>query len=464
MTASGTTPPAPPGLAPRDILRLGDGVVEMLDQTRLPGEVVTVTLLGWEEVVDAIRAMVVRGAPAIGVAGAMGVALAARRAAGGGLAAVKEEVARAAAALRDARPTAVNLSAAVDGQAALAAGHPGPPEALAAALADAARALHADEVERCERMGGHALGLISRGARILTHCNTGALATGGYGTALGVVRAAFAADPTVRVVVAETRPLLQGARLTAWELEREGIPYTLIADVAAATLMASGRVTHVVVGADRIAANGDVVNKVGTYGLAILAREHGIPLIVAAPTTTLDPFDAGRVGRRHRGAGRRRGAGPRPLRPPGGPGGGERGQPRLRRDARAAGLGHRDRGWGAPPTVRALAPRGGRHAPVSPLAHAARLPCAGGVHAEACPWDASSTSCSRRPAPPAACPGPSPAPAACAPSSRWSRRSARGAGRRYRYPWAGARAAAAGSPERGRRSHTRPRHRRSSRR
>jgi methylthioribose-1-phosphate isomerase len=288
VTASGTASPAP-GLAPRDILRLGDGVVEMLDQTRLPGEVVTVTLLGWEEVVDAIRAMVVRGAPAIGVAGAMGVALAARRAAGDGLAAVKEEVARAAAELRGVRPTAVNLSAAVDGQAALAAGHPGPPEALAAALADAARALHADEVERCERMGGHALGLMSRGARILTHCNTGALATGGYGTALGVVRAAFAADPTVRVVVAETRPLLQGARLTAWELEREGIPYTLIADVAAATLMASGRVTHVVVGADRIAANGDVVNKVGTYGLAILAREHGIPLIVAAPTTTLDP-------------------------------------------------------------------------------------------------------------------------------------------------------------------------------
>jgi methylthioribose-1-phosphate isomerase len=280
---------APAGLAPGDILRLGDGFVEMLDQTRLPAEVVTVTLRGWPEVAEAIRGMVVRGAPAIGVAGAMGVALAAARAPGDDLASAKAEVARAAAALRKARPTAVNLSLAVDRQAALAAAHPGPPTALAADLAAAARALHADEVERCERMGAHALKLLTRGARILTHCNAGALATGGYGTALGVVRAAFAADPTVRVVVDETRPLRQGARLTAWELEREGIPYTLIADSMAASMMASGRVSHVVVGADRIAANGDVVNKIGTYGLAILAREHGIPMIVAAPTTTLDP-------------------------------------------------------------------------------------------------------------------------------------------------------------------------------
>jgi len=293
-----SAPTAPAGLAPGDILRLGDGVVEMLDQTRLPGEVVTVRLRDWPEVVGAIRRMVVRGAPAIGVAGAMGVALAAGRASGGDLASAKAEVARAAAALRGARPTAVNLALAVDRQAALAAAHPGPPAALAADLAAAARALHADEVERCERMGRHALALLTRGARILTHCNAGALATGGYGTALGVVRAAFAADPTVRVVVDETRPLLQGARLTAWELEREGIPYTLIADSMAASMMASGRVSHVVVGADRIAANGDVVNKIGTYGLAILAREHGIPMIVAAPTTTLDlstPAGAGVV-------------------------------------------------------------------------------------------------------------------------------------------------------------------------
>ncbi|MGD9694178.1 MAG: S-methyl-5-thioribose-1-phosphate isomerase [Thermoleophilia bacterium] len=280
---------APPGLAPRDIIRLTAEAVEMLDQTRLPGESVTVSLADWPEVVEAIRGMVVRGAPAIGIAGAMGVALAALRSAPRGDADQRAEVARAAAALRAARPTAVNLAREVDRQAARAAAHPGPPQARAAALAGAARRLHEAEVDRCERMGRHALALVTRGARILTHCNAGALATGGYGTALGVVRAAHAADPTVRVVVDETRPLLQGARLTAWELEREGIPYTLIADSMAAAMMAAGAVSHVVVGADRIAANGDVVNKIGTYGLAVIAREHGIPVIVAAPTTTIDP-------------------------------------------------------------------------------------------------------------------------------------------------------------------------------
>jgi methylthioribose-1-phosphate isomerase len=278
---------APEGLRPHDILRLGDGEVVMLDQTLLPRDVAWVRLESWPAVVEAIRTMVVRGAPAIGIAGAMGVALAAMRGPDD-LAALRAEIAAASRALREARPTAVNLAWAVDAQSRLADGHPGPAEALRAALADAARRIHDDEVDRCERMGAHALALVSRGARILTHCNAGALATGGYGTALGVVRAAHAADPTVRVLVDETRPLLQGARLTAWELEKEGIPYTLIADSMAATMMAEGRVTHVVVGADRIAANGDVVNKVGTYGVAVLAREHGIPFIVAAPTSTLD--------------------------------------------------------------------------------------------------------------------------------------------------------------------------------
>ena len=275
------------GLAPHDILALGDGEVRMLDQTRLPSETITVTLRAWPEVVDAIRTMVVRGAPAIGVAGAMGVALAAQRGPRD-LAGLSDELARAGQALRSARPTAVNLAWAVDAQLALVAAHIGTAEELVTLLVDAARRVHDDEVERCERIGANALALIHRGARILTHCNAGALATGGYGTALGVVRAAHAADPTVRVIVDETRPLLQGARLTAWELEQEGIPYTLIADNMAATLMAEGRVSHVVVGADRIAANGDVVNKIGTYGVAILAREHGIPFIVAAPTSTLD--------------------------------------------------------------------------------------------------------------------------------------------------------------------------------
>lgn len=289
-TAGAGTGNAPPGLAPTDILCLEEAEVVMLDQTRLPGEVVHVRLGEWPEVVEAIRTMVVRGAPAIGVAGAMGVALAAQRAAMGGATSedARAEVARAAAGLREARPTAVNLAWAVDRLATSAAKYHGTAADLAAHLASAARRVHEDEVERCRLIGGHALALMTRGARILTHCNAGALATGGYGTALGVVRAAHAADPTVTVIVDETRPLLQGSRLTAWELEREGIGYTLISDNMAAAMMAQGRVTHVVVGADRIAANGDVVNKIGTYGVAILAREHGIPFIVAAPTSTLD--------------------------------------------------------------------------------------------------------------------------------------------------------------------------------
>lgn len=276
------------GLAPEDIIHLGDGEVVMLDQTRLPGEVVHRRLVHWEDVVDAIRTMVVRGAPAIGIAGAMGVALAAQHADHDDPAAHAAEIRRAAAVLREARPTAVNLAWAVDRQLALVDAHAGPTEHLTAMLRLAAKDLHRDEVGRCRRIGRNALPLIGRGARILTHCNAGALATGGYGTALGVIRAAHAADPSVRAVVDETRPLLQGARLTAWELARDGIPFTLITDGMVAALMAEGRVSHVVVGADRIAANGDVVNKIGTYGVAILAREHGIPVIVAAPTSTVD--------------------------------------------------------------------------------------------------------------------------------------------------------------------------------
>ena len=274
-------------LAPADIIALGDGEVRMLDQTQLPGELVTVTLRSWPEVVAAIKTMVVRGAPAIGVAAAMGMALAAQRGPSEP-AALNDELARAGQALRAARPTAVNLAWAVDAQLRIVAEHGGSVSELVTALATTARQIHADEVDRCERIGAHGRELIHRGARILTHCNAGALATGGYGTALGIVRAVHAVDPTMRVIVDETRPLLQGARLTTWELGREGIPYTLIADNMAATMMAEGRVSHVVVGADRIAANGDVVNKIGTYGVAILAREHGIPFIVAAPTSTLD--------------------------------------------------------------------------------------------------------------------------------------------------------------------------------
>jgi len=274
-------------LAPTDIIALGDGEVRMLDQTRLPAERVTVSLTGWRDVDRAIRTMVVRGAPAIGIAGAMGVALAAQRGPTDD-AGLRRELDEACSALAVSRPTAVNLAWAVARQRAVIDGHHGAPGELVDALVASARRIHADEVERCEAIGRHGRTIIHRGARILTHCNAGALATGGYGTALGVVRAAHAADPTVRVLVDETRPLLQGARLTAWELAQDGIAHTLITDNMAAAMMAAGRVTHVVVGADRIAANGDVVNKIGTYGLAVLAREHGIPMIVAAPTSTLD--------------------------------------------------------------------------------------------------------------------------------------------------------------------------------
>ncbi|MBI2684563.1 MAG: S-methyl-5-thioribose-1-phosphate isomerase [Actinobacteria bacterium] len=271
---------APQGLEPRSIIRLDGDAVRILDQTLLPERVATRVCATWEEVVDAIRCLAVRGAPAIGIAGAMGVALAARNR--------PEAIPTAIATLRAARPTAVNLAWAVDAQARRVASHRGTPSELADVLAVAARALHDDEVARCMAIGDHGRALIHRGARVLTHCNAGALATGGYGTALGMIRAAHATDPTLRVVVDETRPLLQGARLTAWELDQDGIAYTLIADNMAAAMMAAGRVTHVVVGADRVAANGDVANKIGTYAVALLARAHRIPMIVAAPTSTID--------------------------------------------------------------------------------------------------------------------------------------------------------------------------------
>ena len=283
-----TGAPLEGGLAPHDVIRLTDAGVEMLDQTLLPGREETLVCPAWPQVVEAIRRLSIRGAPAIGVAGAMGVALAAARADASDLPALRVEIGRAAAALRSARPTAVNLAWAVDRMCAIADAHPGPGEDLVAGLAAAARAVHDDEVARCRAIGAHALVLMGRGARIMTICNAGALATGGYGTALGVVRAAHAADPSVRVIVPETRPLLQGSRLTAWELARDGIAHTLITDSTAGAMMAGGAVSHLVVGADRIAANGDTANKIGTYGLAVLAREHGIPVIVAAPTTTVD--------------------------------------------------------------------------------------------------------------------------------------------------------------------------------
>jgi methylthioribose-1-phosphate isomerase len=219
------------------------------------------------ELADAIRTLAVRGAPAIGVAAAYGLALAALRG---------DDLAEAERVLAASRPTAVNLFWALE----RVRDDPTP---------ERARALHAEEVARCERMAAHAAELFPPGTRALTHCNAGGLATGGYGSAVGALRAAWERGLLEHVLVDETRPLLQGARLTAWELERAGIPHAVIADAAAASLMARGEVDLVVTGADRIAANGDTANKIGTYALAVLARHHEIPLYVVAPTSTIDP-------------------------------------------------------------------------------------------------------------------------------------------------------------------------------
>ena len=249
------------------IVRLEDDAVVVLDQRRLPDEVVELRCGSAAEVAEAIRTLAIRGAPAIGIAAAYGYALAAERG---------EDLDAAFEQLASARPTAVNLRWALEEMRS----DPSPARA---------RALHQAEVERCGRMAQHAAGLIEGGSRVLTHCNTGALATGGLGTALGAIRVAWERGLIERVWVGETRPLLQGARLTAWELQQLGVPFAVIADGAAASVMAAGDVDAVLTGADRIAANGDTANKVGTYGLAVAAAHHGIPLYVIAPTSTLDP-------------------------------------------------------------------------------------------------------------------------------------------------------------------------------
>jgi methylthioribose-1-phosphate isomerase len=280
-------------LSPHRIARLEDDAVVLLDQTRLPAETVEVRLGSWQEVAAAIRSMVVRGAPAIGVAAAYGVALAARRSEAESVAVLREDVERASAGLAAARPTAVNLPWAVARMRECAQAPHADADGLRAALRARAEELHMEEVERCHRIGRHGAELLRAGAQVLTHCNAGALATGGYGTALGVIRAAHRRDPSLHVWVDETRPLLQGARLTAWELREEGIPATLATDSTAGWLMAQGKVDAVITGADRIAANGDAANKIGTYSLSVLARAHNIPFYIAAPTSTIDPAIAG---------------------------------------------------------------------------------------------------------------------------------------------------------------------------
>lgn len=260
--------------------------VRMIDQTKLPRETVYVDCKTYEEVADAIVTMVIRGAPAIGVAAAMGVALGALHA---NPANFDADFDRICARLAGTRPTAVNLFWAIDRMKRLYASLRGKGvEEIRAALVAEAQLVKAEDIEINRAMGRHGAPLIPDGKTVLTHCNAGALATAGYGTALGVIRAAREAGKNIDVFADETRPFLQGARLTAWELQQDGIPTTLITDNMAGYFMQQGRIGCVVVGADRIAANGDVANKVGTYSVAVLAKENGVPFYVAAPVSTLD--------------------------------------------------------------------------------------------------------------------------------------------------------------------------------
>ncbi len=265
-----------------------DGVV-MLDQRLLPTQEIYLTLKTPEEVAAAIRDMVIRGAPAIGVAAAMGVAQGARLAAGlphDRFVARLEEVSNL---IGSTRPTAVNLFWAIERMRGVWRGAGSQaPAAIAARLVEEARAMRREDEGACRAMGRHGAALMPDTGNVLTHCNAGALATAGYGTALGVIRAAVESGKKIAVLADETRPFLQGARLTAWELARDGIPVTVITDSMAGHFMSRGEVRAVVVGADRIAANGDTANKIGTYSVAVLAREHGIPFYVAAPLSTID--------------------------------------------------------------------------------------------------------------------------------------------------------------------------------
>jgi len=272
------------------IARENDAVV-MIDQRKLPAEEVYVRCKTAAEVARAIKTMVIRGAPAIGVAAAMGIALGMRNSKATGTQKLAAEFFRVCEMMAATRPTAVNLFWAIERMkrtfaAAAKAGHS--VDQIKDALDREAAAIHDEDVASCRAMGAFGAEVVPADAKILTHCNAGALATAGYGTALGVIRGAVEAGKQVAVFADETRPFLQGARLTAWELVRDGIATTIITDNMAGALMHQGRVNFVIVGADRIAANGDTANKIGTYGVAVLAREHGIPFYVAAPLSTID--------------------------------------------------------------------------------------------------------------------------------------------------------------------------------
>ncbi len=282
-----------PSRAPVSAVTFASGAraLHIVDQTRLPGALVELALTTLPEMVEAIQSLRVRGAPAIGVAGAIALAVLAERAALENPATFHAEIASAAAALRAARPTAVNLAWAVDRvfEAGQGGGGDATPATRARAMRDEATAIFEDDVAMCAHIGAHGATLLRPGMTVLTHCNAGALATAGIGTALAPIYTMHARGDGIRVFANETRPLLQGARLTAWELERAGVPVTLLTDGMAASVMRSGAIDAVLVGADRITANGDVANKIGTYAVAVLARHHGIPFYVLAPTSTLDP-------------------------------------------------------------------------------------------------------------------------------------------------------------------------------
>jgi methylthioribose-1-phosphate isomerase len=265
-----------------------NGVV-MLDQRILPGEETYLTFTDYCDVAEAIRALVIRGAPAIGVAAAMGVALGVKNSTAGTIEDLDPIFMTICDTIARTRPTAVNLFWAIDRMKSVYDDHKSQGvESIRQALIDEAQTMHREDIEANRAMGRFGQELLPAEGCILTHCNAGALATAGYGTALGVIRAAVEAGKKIQVFADETRPFLQGARLTAWELAHDGIPVTVITDNMAGYFMKKGKIDGIIVGADRIAANGDVANKIGTYSVAVLAREHGIPFWVAAPLSTID--------------------------------------------------------------------------------------------------------------------------------------------------------------------------------
>jgi methylthioribose-1-phosphate isomerase len=272
------------------IERTGD-VIVMVDQRKLPGQEIYVRCRTSQEVAKAIRTMVIRGAPAIGVAAAMGIALGMRRSKEKGTRQFAVEFQKTCDMMAATRPTAVNLFWAIDRMKrvfAEAAQAGASPDEIADRLDEEARRIHDEDVASCRAMGSFGASVVPDGARVLTHCNAGALATAGYGSALGVIRAAVEQGKSVAVFADETRPFMQGARLTAWELLRDGINTTVITESMAGPIMRAGEIDLVVVGADRIAANGDTANKIGTYTVAVLAHEHNVPFYVAAPLSTID--------------------------------------------------------------------------------------------------------------------------------------------------------------------------------